>query len=319
MAAAPARPWRPPESNAELRESLRPAKPAKRENSGLVPSIHSWRPQDVRLSKNHAAAQNASARMNEALSGDGGRIEGRRTCSGIKGVASRLSVVLLKGPLTRPSINGIMAAEAINEVLIGENEFDTDFFSYTHTKATNPFAYTEKPNIKNIMECFYDYGAKSLVITNSVIGPYSQPMTYTITGDLKQTPCYEISNYQTDFWLAMRFYNGDFSDFRIGTVNLPYISVSNVSYAGTEQIGDILCDRWEICQFDKRGKPSHENQICWFNKQDDNYTLVKYQCNSKAIFPENIVMVLIDEKTITPEEWEKLVSVRNEELKNLFE
>lgn len=210
-------------------------------------------------------------------------------------------------------------AEAINEVLIGENEFDTDFFSYTHTKATNPFAYTEKPNIKNIMECFYDYGAKSLVITNSVIGPYSQPMTYTITGDLKQTPCYEISNYQTDFWLAMRFYNGDFSDFRIGTVNLPYISVSNVSYAGTEQIGDILCDRWEICQFDKRGKPSHENQICWFNKQDDNYTLVKYQCNSKAIFPENIVMVLIDEKTITPEEWEKLVSVRNEELKNLFE
>ena len=210
-------------------------------------------------------------------------------------------------------------AEAISEVLIGENEFDTDFFCYTHTKTTNPFAYTEKPNIKNVMECFYNFENKDLVITNSVIGPYSQPMTYTITGELKQIPCYEISNYQTDFWLAMRFYTGNFSDFRTGTVNLPYVSVSNVSYAGTEQVGDILCDRWEICQFDKRGKPSHENQICWFNKQDDNYTLVKYQCNSKAIFPENIVMILTDEKTLAPEEWEQLITVRNEELKNLFE
>ncbi len=210
-------------------------------------------------------------------------------------------------------------AEAIKEVLVGENEFNTDFFCYSHTKTTNPFAYTKKPNIKNVMECLYDFRDKTLLITNSVVGPYSQPMTYTITGDLKQTPCYEISNYQTDFWLAMRFYNDDFSDFRIGTVNLPYISVSNVSYTGSEQVGEILCDRWEICQFNKRGKPSHEKQICWFNKQDDNYTLVKYQCTSKAIFPENIVMILIDEKTVTPEEWEKLVNSRNEELRNLFE
>ena len=210
-------------------------------------------------------------------------------------------------------------AEAINEVLIGENEFNTDFFCYTHTKATNPFAYTKKPNIKNVMESFYDYGNKTLVITNSVIGPYSQPMTYTITGDLKQIPCYEISNYQTDFWLAMRFYNGDYSDFRIGTVNLPYISVSNVFYAGTEQVGNILCDRWEICQFDKRGKPSRENQICWFNKTDENYTLVKYQCNSKAIFPENIVMTLMNIKSCTPEEWEAFLVGSNEDLKFFFE
>lgn len=210
-------------------------------------------------------------------------------------------------------------AEAINEVLIGENEFNTDFFCYTHTKATNPFAYTKKPNIKNVMESFYDYGNKTLVITNSVIGPYSQPMTYTITGDLKQIPCYEISNYQTDFWLAMRFYNGDYSDFRIGTVNLPYISVSNVFYAGTEQVGNILCDRWEIYQFDKRGKPSRENQICWFNKTDENYTLVKYQCNSKAIFPENIVMTLMNIKSCTPEEWEAFLVGSNEDLKFFFE
>ena len=184
-------------------------------------------------------------------------------------------------------------AESINEVLVGENEFDTDFCCYIHTKTTNPFAYTEKPNIKNTMECFYDCKNKSLVITNSVIGPYSQPMTYTVTGDLKLIPCYEISNYQTDFWLAMRFYKGDFSDFKTGTINLPYTSVSNVSYAGVEKLGDVLCDRWEICQFDKRGKPSHENQICWFSKEDGYYTLVKYQCNSKAIFPENIVITLV--------------------------
>ena len=210
-------------------------------------------------------------------------------------------------------------AEAINEVLIGENEFDTDFFCYTHTKTTNPFAYTEKPNIKNILECSYDCADKSLVITNSVFGPYSQPMTYTITGDLKQIPCYEISNYQTDFWLAMRFYTGDFTNFKIGTINLPYTSVSNVVYAGTEQVGDIVCDRWEVCQFDKRGKPSHENQICWFSREDGFYTLIKYQCNSKAIFPENIVMTLIGEQTLSPEEWKKLVACRNEKLKNLFE
>ena len=169
------------------------------------------------------------------------------------------------------------------------------------------------------MECFYECKNKSLVITNSVIGPYSQPMTYTITGDLKLIPCYEISNYQTDFWLAMRFYKGDYSDFRIGTVNLPYVSVSNVAYAGTEMLGDVLCDRWEICQFDKRGKMSHENQICWFNKEDDYYTLVKYQCNSKAIFPENIVMTLVDVKTCLPEEWEEFVTRYNENLKDFFE
>ncbi|MBP5329639.1 MAG: hypothetical protein J6Y75_07045 [Spirochaetaceae bacterium] len=210
-------------------------------------------------------------------------------------------------------------AEAINEVLVGENEFNTDFFCYSHTKTTNPFAYTEKPNIKNTMECFYECKNKSLVITNSVIGPYSQPMTYTITGDLKLIPCYEISNYQTDFWLAMRFYKGDFSDFKTGTINLPYTSVSNVSYAGVEKLGDVLCDRWEICQFDKRGKPSHENQICWFSKEDGYYTLVKYQCNSKAIFPENIVITLENVKSCTPEEWKEFVNNYNKNLKSFFE
>ena len=210
-------------------------------------------------------------------------------------------------------------AESINEVLVGENEFDTDFCCYIHTKTRNPFAYTEKPNIKNTMECFYDCKNKSLVITNSVIGPYSQPMTYTVTGDLKLIPCYEISNYQTDFWLAMRFYKGDFSDFKTGTINLPYTSVSNVSYAGVEKLGDVLCDRWEICQFDKRGKPSHENQICWFSKEDGYYTLLKYQCNSKAIFPENIVITLENVKSCTPEEWEEFVNNYNKNLKVFFE
>ena len=70
----------------------------------------------MRLSRNHAATHKASAARNEAFNGDGGKIEGKRTCSAINGVASRLSVVLRKGPLTRPSINGIIAAEAINEV-----------------------------------------------------------------------------------------------------------------------------------------------------------------------------------------------------------
>ena len=54
--------------------------------------------------------------MNEALRGDGSKIEGRRTASGINAVASRLSVLLLAGPLIKPSIKGMIAADAINEV-----------------------------------------------------------------------------------------------------------------------------------------------------------------------------------------------------------
>ena len=116
MAAAPVRPWRAPESRAEDNVSFLHAKPAKRENSGEVQSMQSWRPQSVLNKRNQAAAQSAIAKMNEALRGDGSKIEGRRTASGINAVASRLSVLLLAGPLIKPSIKGMIAAEAINEV-----------------------------------------------------------------------------------------------------------------------------------------------------------------------------------------------------------
>ena len=116
MAAAPVRPWSPPEIKAALRVSFRQAKPAKRENSGDTPSMHSWRPQELRLSKSQTAAQRTSAIIKEALRGEGGKSPGSLSLGEIKGVARRLSVLLRAGPLIRPSINGIRAAEAINEV-----------------------------------------------------------------------------------------------------------------------------------------------------------------------------------------------------------
>ena len=116
MAAAPVRPWRAPESRAEDKVSFLHSKPAKRENSGEVPSIQSRRPQPVRKSRNQAATQSASANIKEALSGEGSKIEGSLAASGIKGVARRLSVLLLAGPLINPSINGMIAADAINDV-----------------------------------------------------------------------------------------------------------------------------------------------------------------------------------------------------------
>ena len=54
--------------------------------------------------------------MKVTFKGDGSNIEGSLTASGIKGVARRLSVLLLAGPLIKPSINGIIALEAIKEV-----------------------------------------------------------------------------------------------------------------------------------------------------------------------------------------------------------
>ena len=116
MAAAPVRPWRPPESRADESESFRQAKPTKRENSGEMPRILICLPQAVRLIRNQSPAQRARAIINEAFKGDGSSIEGRRTASGIKGVARRLSVLLLAGPLIKPSKKGMIAAEAINDV-----------------------------------------------------------------------------------------------------------------------------------------------------------------------------------------------------------
>ena len=113
IAAAPARPWRPPDNNADVNESFLHAKPAKREKAGEVPSMQSWRPQALRKSRNQAAAASASAKINEAFKGDGSKIEGSLAASGTKAVAKRLSVLLLAGPLIKPSINGMIAAEII--------------------------------------------------------------------------------------------------------------------------------------------------------------------------------------------------------------
>ena len=116
MAAAPHSPCIPPEMKAELILSEGHAKPANRENSGEMPRSVSWRPHAVLLSIKQRAMQITMAVMKEALRGEGLKIEGRRAPLGMKGVANRFSVWLLAGPEIKPSINGIIAADAINEV-----------------------------------------------------------------------------------------------------------------------------------------------------------------------------------------------------------
>ena len=116
MATAPVRPWRPPENSADVNESFLTLKPAYLENSDEMPSVQICLPQAVRFNKNHRPAQRITATINEAFNGEGSIIEGRRTDSGMKGVARRLSVLLLAGPLIKPSKNGMIAAEAINDV-----------------------------------------------------------------------------------------------------------------------------------------------------------------------------------------------------------
>ena len=70
----------------------------------------------MRKIKSQAAAQSASAKIKDALRGEGSKIEGSLAASGMKGVARRLSLLLLAGPLIKPSIKGMIAAEAIKEV-----------------------------------------------------------------------------------------------------------------------------------------------------------------------------------------------------------
>ena len=55
--------------------------------------------------------------MNEAFKGDGGKMLVRRSCSGINGVAKRLSVRLLNGPLINPSIKDIIPLVNVGDVL----------------------------------------------------------------------------------------------------------------------------------------------------------------------------------------------------------
>ena len=116
MAAAPARPWRAPERRAEVNESFLQSKPAKRENSAEVPSMQSRRPQPVRKSRKKAATQSKRAKIKETFRGEGSKIEGSLVASGIKAVARRVSLLLLAGPLIKPSIKGMIAEDAIKEV-----------------------------------------------------------------------------------------------------------------------------------------------------------------------------------------------------------
>ena len=116
MAAAPANPCMPPEIKAALYKSFVFEKPAKRENSGEVPSMQICLPQPLRFKRCQRPAQRIRASIKDMFKGDGSNIEEKRTFSGIKGVASRLSVLLLAGPLINPSIKGIIAAEAMKEV-----------------------------------------------------------------------------------------------------------------------------------------------------------------------------------------------------------
>lgn len=101
---------------AEVIESFRHAKPAYLENSGEMPSMQICLPHAVRFKRNQSPIQNIRAIIKEAFNGDGSNIELRRTASGMKGVARRLSVLLLAGPLIKPSKKGIIAAETINDV-----------------------------------------------------------------------------------------------------------------------------------------------------------------------------------------------------------
>ena len=68
------------------------------------------------MSRSQTAPQRSRAAGKEAFRGDGGKMLVSRKCGAIKGVARRLSVVLRKGPLMSPSIKGMIAAEAINDV-----------------------------------------------------------------------------------------------------------------------------------------------------------------------------------------------------------
>ena len=115
-AAAPQQPCRPPEIKAELMESFLQSKPAKRANSRDVPSIQVFRPQEVLFSISHKPAHKRAAEKKDIFIGEGLRIEGKRTSAGMYGVASRFAVFPLVGPLIRPSIKGMMAAEAIKDV-----------------------------------------------------------------------------------------------------------------------------------------------------------------------------------------------------------
>ena len=115
-AVAPHRPCIPPEINADVILSVGHAKPANREKAGETPSTVIWRPHAVLLSMNQSNMQRAMATRSEAFKGEGFNIEGRRAPRGINGVANRFSVWLLAGPLIKPSINGMIAADAINEV-----------------------------------------------------------------------------------------------------------------------------------------------------------------------------------------------------------
>lgn len=113
----------------------------------------------------------------------------------------------------------------------------------------------------------------------------------------------------------MRFIKPDCKEFNVGayTALKPY--KEKVSYCGEEEANGKLCDKWEAVILDKKGNPTYEKQIFWFDKADSFYPLVQIESHIKGALFSNARVFLTETKQLTESEWNDYIKQTTEDIR----
>jgi hypothetical protein len=201
----------------------------------------------------------------------------------------------------------------VPQVFIVEGILNTDVCSFERTDGYNPFSYMKVAYSSDKTIIVYNAKKEIADITLTRYDNSRKMITRILRKKLAMFPCYEMSLYQLDFWFAMRFYNGDYSSFKVGSFFNGGTSVSEVLYKGEELVNGVRCDKWEIAQEGVISKLSNQKQIIWFNKEDTYYSVVKY-INMTNVNPVGKLDInIINKRKMTLYEWKSFIEEKNEE------
>lgn len=199
--------------------------------------------------------------------------------------------------------------------MIETQQFNSKYFCYDYQSDYNPFAYAKIANTNVSSEIIYDL--EKLKAKGSFSGISKSRKVQTISGklDLVSVPAYKISGYQTGLWHAMRFIKNDCSTFKVCAYTALKAYEEKVKYIREEEIKGKLCDKWEASILDKKGNPSNQKQIFWFEKDDAFYRLVQSEVHMKDCPFNNTLIEFIGSKEFTGKEWSEFVNQKVESVR----
>lgn len=201
------------------------------------------------------------------------------------------------------------------QVQDGYSIFDTNYFCYNKVENYNPYAYAKLANSSNETTITYYLSEQKAEGTMSYFNLFKKLSEFSGNLKLKASTSYEVSGFLLDFLYAMRFYNGDFSNFSVGIHSVLKSFEAEVSFEGQENYNNKQCDKWKVTKLDSKGKQSDEYEIIWFEKVDGIYNPVKIEAHLDGLVFKNSFIEVVEQKQLTPSEWEKYKQEMIEELR----